>query len=120
VGRRGRRQQRLSSRLHAPARDYSDAEGNVLTLRGSLSVGSRRRYQAELAGSPLSRDDAMQRAFELLFERLAVRWTIAGVPTEAQSELLARLRIASPVERAWVRETLRAHCEELFPDVQAP
>jgi hypothetical protein len=28
--------------------------------------------------------------------------------------------MASQAERAWVRETLRAHCAEHFPDVEAP
>lgn len=104
----------------APGHEYGDAEGNVLALRGSLSVGSRREYSGALAGSPLSREDAEQRALELLFEKLAVSWTIAGVPTSGQKQLLGRLRIASAAERQWVRETLRAHCAELFPDVQVP
>jgi hypothetical protein len=57
---------------------------------------------------------------ELLFERLAVRWEIAGVPIDRQRELLARFRAANPAERAWVREALREHCAEHFPDVRAP
>jgi glyoxylase-like metal-dependent hydrolase (beta-lactamase superfamily II) len=100
--------------------DYADAEGNELRLRGALSAGSRHKVAEALAGSPLSREDAEQRAFELLFERLAVRWTVAGVPMEGQRELLGRLRLATPAERRWVRETLRAHCAEHFPDVQVP
>ncbi|HEX4563226.1 MAG TPA: hypothetical protein VH115_02125, partial [Solirubrobacteraceae bacterium] len=60
------------------------------------------------------------RAVELLFERLAVRWTIAGAPIERQKELLGRFRVASANERAWVRDVLRAHCAEHFPDVSAP
>jgi hypothetical protein len=116
VGRRGRRQ-----KLSAPHSDYTDPEGNVLTLRGSLTAGSRREYERALAGSPLSREDAWQRAFELLFERLAVRWTIAGAPPiERQRELLGRLRLASAQERAWVRDAVRGHCAEHFPDVHAP
>jgi hypothetical protein len=111
---------RKRDRVRAPESDYADAEGNVLTLRGSLSVGSRAEYARALAGSPLSREDAWQRAVELLFERLAVRWKIAGAPIERQKELLARFRVASADERAWVRETLRAHCAEHFPDVDAP
>jgi len=75
---------------------------------------------ARVAGSPLSREDAWQRAVELLFERLALRWEIAGAPIVRQRELLARLRAASPEERAWVRQTLREHCAEHFPEVQAP
>jgi hypothetical protein len=92
----------------------------VLTLRGSLTPGARRAYEQALAGSPLSREDAWQRAVELLFEQLAVRWEIAGAPIERQRELLARLRAASAGERAWVRGALREHCAEHFPDVDAP
>ena len=117
MGRRARRQAKLT----APQSEYSDPEGNVLTLRGSLTVGSRHEYEKALAGAPLSREDAWQRAMELLFERLAVRWEIAGAPAiERQRELLARLRMASPQQRAWVREALREHCAEHFPDVKAP
>jgi hypothetical protein len=115
MGRRSRQ-----ARLKAPASDYTDAEGNVLTLRGSLSPRSRQRFKEALAGSPLSREDAWQRAAELLFEQLAVRWEIAGAPVERQRELLARYRAASAEERSWVRSTLRAHCAEHFPDVEAP
>ena len=110
---------RKRERLRAPDRDYADPDGNVLTLRGSFSTGSRAEYARALAGSPLSREDAWQRASELLFERLAVRWTIAGAPIARQKELLARYRVASAAERTWVRETLRTHCAENFPDVEA-
>jgi hypothetical protein len=116
VGRQGRRQ----AKLKAPSSDYTDAQGNVLTLRGSLTPGTRREYAQALAGNPLSQEDAWQRAVELLFERLAVRWEIAGAPIERQRELLARFRAASASERAWVREVLRTHCAEHFPDVRAP
>jgi hypothetical protein len=116
VGRRGGRQ----ARLKAPDSDYTDVEGNVLTLRGALTVGSRREYAQALAGNPLSREDAWQRAVELLFERLALRWVIAGAPIERQRELLARFRAASAEQRAWVRKTMREHCAEHFPDVRAP
>jgi hypothetical protein len=116
VARRGPRRERLK----APSSDYTDPEGNVLTLRGSLTPSTRREYARALAGSPLSREDAWQRAVELLFERLAVRWEIAGAPLERQRELLARYRIASAAERSWVRGALREHCAEHFPDVQAP
>jgi hypothetical protein len=118
VGRRSRRQERL----RAPSSDYTDAAGNVLTLRGSLTAGSRRAYADALAGGgpAATRDDAWQRAGELLFERLAVRWVIAGVPVEGQRELLGRLRMASAEERAWVRGALREHCAEHFPELDAP
>jgi hypothetical protein len=122
VGRRSRRHDR--ERLTAPSSDYSDANGDVLTLRGSLTAGSREEYAQALAGvgarAAATREDAWQRALELLFERLAVRWVIAGAPLERQRELLARFRAASPEQRAWVRGVLREHCAEHFPDVQAP
>jgi hypothetical protein len=116
MGKRGRER----SRLRAPSSDYADREGNVLSLRGSLSAGARREYAQTLASNPLSREDAWQRAVELLFERLAVRWEIAGAPIERQRELLARFRAASPAERTWIRSVLREHCAEHFPDVDAP
>ena len=107
-------------KLKAPDGEYRDPAGNLLVLRGSLTPATRREYAAVLAGSPLSREDAWHRAGELLFERLARRWVIAEVPIERQNELLARFRAASPEERAWVREILREHCAEHFPDVKAP
>jgi hypothetical protein len=111
-------------RLKAPSADYVDGEGNVLTLRGSLTPATRARYARTLAGQEGSAastfEDSRERAAELLFEHLAVRWVIAGVPVERQRDLLARWRLASPEERAWVRQALRAHCAEHFPDVDAP
>jgi len=92
----------------------------VLTLRGSMTPATRREYAAVLGGSPLSREDAWQRAVEFLFERLAVRWEIAGAPIERQQELLARFRFASQDERTWIRGVLRQHLSEWFPDVEAP
>jgi hypothetical protein len=120
MGRRARRQAKLS----APSSDYTDAEGNVLTLRGSLTAGSRREYAQALSGmnarASTTQEDSWQRAVELLFERLAVRWVIAEAPIERQRELLERFRASSSRQRAWVREALRQHCAEHFPDVQAP
>jgi hypothetical protein len=120
--RKPRRQQ--PARLKAPHSDYTDAEGNVLTLRGSMTPATRLRYAETVAGggarAASTREDTWHRAVELLFEHLAVRWTIAGAPIERQNELLERFRAAAPQERAWVREALREHCAEHFPDVQAP
>jgi uncharacterized protein YcaQ len=115
---------RPRQRLRAPNSEYTDAEGNVLLLRGSLTPAARREYAQTLAGpagrASATQEDAWQRAVELLFERLAVRWTIAGAPIDRQRELLMRFRVASAQERAWVRSTLREHCAENFPDVVAP
>lgn len=104
--------------------DYTDPDGNVLALRISLPPAARREYADALAGlggrASTTREDAWQRAVELLFERLAVSWTIAGAPIGGQRELLMRYRAASADERAWIRNVLREHCAEWFPDVEAP
>jgi hypothetical protein len=106
-------------RLAAPTSDYHDAEGNVLTLRGSLTPGARGEYADILAGG-LNQEDAWQRATELLFERLAVAWTISGLEITRQKELLGRYRMATAEERQFVREALREHAAEHFPELQAP
>lgn len=123
MGRRNR--QRSRDQLSAPTTDYRDADGNVLTLRGAMSPATRREYAEVLAGggparAAATREDAWQRSVEFLFERLAVRWTIAGAPIEKQKELLARFRFATQEERAWIRGVLREHLAEWFPDVEAP
>jgi hypothetical protein len=117
VGRRSR--QRDRDRPSAPSAEYRDADGNVLVLRGSLGAGARREYQRTLAGG-LHRDDAWQRAGELLFERLAASWTITGLELTDQKELLGRYRMASADERAFVRGSLRDHLAENFPELEAP
>jgi hypothetical protein len=113
------RRQRQRDKLTAPTTEYSDSEGNALTLRGSLTPGARREYADVLAGGA-HREDAWQRATELLFERLAVSWTIAGLHITRQKELLARYRVATQDERRFVRESLRTHVEENFPELEAP
>jgi hypothetical protein len=92
----------------------------VLTLRGALTPKTRREYAETFASNPLSREDAWQRAVEFLFERLAVRWEISGVPTEGQKALLMRYRVATQDERRFVRDSLREHLAEHFPDMEAP
>jgi hypothetical protein len=115
MGRRHRQRERL-----APgAAEYRDADGNVLALRGSLTPAARREYADALAGG-LEREDAWQRATELLFERLAVKWTIAGLEITKQKELLGRYRMATSDERVFVRDCLREHVAEHFPELQAP
>lgn len=115
MGRRHRQREKLA----APVSEYRDAEGNVLVLRGALTPASRREYDRTRTGG-LHQEDAWQRAVEFLFERLAVSWTIAGLELARQSELLGRLRMASPAERQFVRESLRRHLAEHFPELDAP
>jgi hypothetical protein len=124
VGRRSRRREQLKGggrreRPAAPPGEYSDAEGNVLVLRGSLTPAARREYARTLEGG-LEREDAWQRATELLFERLAVSWTLAGLETTSQKELLGRYRMASAPERQFVRDALREHVADRFPELEAP
>jgi hypothetical protein len=122
----GRRSRARSGheKLSAPTSDYEDGKDGKLTLRGSLTPGARVEYANVLAGgtaaAAATREDSEQRALELLFERLAARWSIAGVVFDRPHELLARLRSASPAERAWVKQALREHCAEWFPDVRVP
>ena len=96
----------------------------MLTLRGSLTPGSRRDYAQTLAGAgagaPRRARTPRSGRCELLFERLAVRWVIAGAPIERQRELLGRLRMASRRGARVVRAALREHCAEHFPDVELP
>jgi hypothetical protein len=128
MGKRGRRRantdgDKRPEKLIAPSSDYTDAHGNTLTLRGSMTPATRREYAQTFAGNQLSQEDAWQRAVELLFERLAVRWVIAGAGGSSinrQRELLLRFRGAGAEERAWIRTIIREHCAEHFPDVQAP
>ena len=118
MGKRSRQRQKLEE-AKAPVSEYRDQDGNVLALRRSLPAGARREYADVLAGG-LDQEDAWQRAVELLFERLAVSWTIAGLQSTHQRELLGRYRMASAEERRFVREALRAHVTEHFPELHAP
>ena len=118
MGRRARRRGE-ADKFVAPESAYTSPQGDVLALRGAMTPKTRREYAAVFAGGP--REDAWQRAVEFLFERLAVRWEIAGAePLTRQKELLGRLRVASQDERRWIRDVLREHVAEHFPDVEAP
>jgi hypothetical protein len=118
MGRRGRERARRDA-PSAPVTEYRDAEGNVLVLRGALTPATRRVYTETLTGG-LHREDARARAIEVLVERLAVSWTISGIETSRQKELLARYRMATAAERAFVLASLRTHLAEHFPELQAP
>ena len=84
-----------------------------------MTPAARREYADVLAGG-LEREDAWQRATEVLFEHLAISWTIAGLTITRQNELLARYRFAAEDERRFDRDALRAHVSEHFPELQAP
>jgi hypothetical protein len=118
VGRRSRRRQQGADKEPVSTTDYTDAEGNVLTLRDSLSAGTLRELEKLRSSPAASQEDKWQRRGELLFERLATGWTIAGLPLEGQKELLGRFRMASADERRWLRDTLESHVSERHPDAQ--
>lgn len=97
--------------------DYSDAEGNVLTLRQTLSPGTIAKLAEGPATAATSQDDAWRRHQELLFERLAVRWEIAGLPLDDQKMLLGRYRMADPATQEWVRRTVAGHIDRFIPEI---
>ncbi len=117
MGRRQRRRQ--SSDAPASTRDYVDDEGNVLTLREELSPGALRELRSLAERPAATAEDRWQRRAELLFERLAVSWTIAGLPLTGQRELLGRYRLADEATRQWVRGTLDVHVREHLPEAVA-
>jgi len=110
-----RRQRRRKEALATS--EYSDPEGNVLVLRQELSRGSIRKIGERPSSAAASLEDAWARREETLFERLAVSWTIAGLPLDDQKMLLARYRMASAAEKRWVRETIAAHLEQFLPEL---
>src|ERR671932_981919 len=118
MGKRSRARGR-AERLEAPTSEYRSETGDLLVLRGALTPKTRQQYAATLAGNPLSQEDAWHRGVEFLFERLAVRWEIAGVPTEGQKALLMRFRVATQEERRFVRHPPREHLAAHFPQLQA-
>lgn len=97
--------------------DYTDAEGNTLTLRQRLSAGTIAKIGEAPAGDAATVEDAWRRRSELLFERLAVRWEIAGLPLDEQKMLLGRYRMADAETRRWVRQTLAEHVERHIPEL---
>lgn len=112
MGRRSRRRAEREPR-ETSTTDYTDAEGNVLTVRDSLSPGTLRKLLERPSGAAATADDAWQRQGELMFERLVLSWTIAGLPLTGQKELLGRYRMADPETRRWLRTTLEQHLDML-------
>jgi hypothetical protein len=114
VGKRGRKR---TKETPVATFDYVDADGNVLTLRESVSAGTAAKLREPTGGAAASADDLWRRRTELLFERFAVSWTIAGLPLTGQKELLGRYRLADPATQEWVRETLARHVSEHQPEL---
>jgi hypothetical protein len=117
MGKRQRRRSKGDAKAPVAATDYADAEGNVLTLRNSVSPGTARMLR-DLDSSPAaSAEDRWQRREEALFERFAMRWEISGLPLEGQGELLGRYRLADGDTRRWVRATLEEHVRAKHPEL---
>jgi hypothetical protein len=115
----GKRSRRRGREPAAPVTtsDYTDPDGNVLTLRDELSPGTVKKIK-QLDSTPASSaEDRWQRRAELLFERLATGWTIAGLPLESQKELLGRYRMATTDERKWIRDTIEEHVKAHQPEL---
>jgi hypothetical protein len=113
------KRKRRDPRPEVPTSTYTDAGGDTLELRGALTPATRLRYAETFAGG-LNREDARARAIELLFEHLAVSWTISGVVTSRQKELIGRYRMASAAERTFILDTMRVHLADNFPEMEAP
>ena len=113
------KRRKLRPREKSATISYRDDEGNVLELRGSLSAGTIAKVTERSGGAAGTVDDAWRRRQELLFERLAVSWEIAGMPLTEQSMLIGRYRMADPATQEWVRLTMRDHIEQHIPELAA-
>jgi hypothetical protein len=100
VGKRSRQ------RKNVQTVDYTDDEGNVLTLRvtDAQVPGAHRSAASSL-------EDDWHRQGEIRFERYAVRWVISGLEYEKQKELLARYRMADRATQEWVQRTIDRHLD---------
>jgi hypothetical protein len=112
-----RKPKKRAPREKASTSIYTDTDGNKLVLRDSLSPGSIAKVSEQIENQAYSVDDLWQRRTELVFERLAVSWEIAGLPLDDQKMLLGRYRMADPETRRWVRETLDQHVRQHIPEL---
>jgi hypothetical protein len=116
MGKRARRRGR-DGPASAASSEYRDPEGNVLTLRDGVSAGTAAKLRESAGGAAASTEDLWHRHGEMLFERLAVRWEIAGLPLTKQGELLGRLRMADSETQRWVRQTIDEHLRRVQPEL---
>src|SRR4051794_16960922 len=111
MGKRQRRRSKPGSPAGraAATSDYADPDDNVLTLRDSLSDATVRKLTQHEGSAAATAEDVHGRRAEILFERLAVRWTISGLPLEGQRDLLGRYRMADRETRDWIAATIAEH-----------
>jgi hypothetical protein len=112
-----KRKKQRRAREKVPTVDYTDPEGNVLTLRQTLSASTIAKVGEPPSAAAASQEDAWRRRSELLFERLVVRWEIAGLPLDDQKMLLGRYRMADSETQRWVRQTIAEHLERHIPEL---
>jgi hypothetical protein len=121
MGRRARKRRRGATEpapAAGPTSDYDVGDDGSITLRDELSTGTLAKL-ADLDARPAaSSEDRWQRRVEFLFERLVVRWEIAGLPLEGQRELLGRFRLAGADERRAVTRALEEHLRLRHPEVE--
>jgi hypothetical protein len=120
VGKRGRRRAAEYAEPAAPTTttEYRDPDGNVLTLRDSVSAKTAAKLREPAGPAAATADDLWRRRTEMLFERLAVSWEIAGLPLTGQKELLGRYRMADTETQRWVRETIDEHVRRHQPELE--
>jgi hypothetical protein len=111
------KRRKRAPRQKAATIEYVDGEGNRLVLRETLSPGTIAKLEEGPATAATTQDDAWHRREELLFERLAVSWEIAGLPLSDQKMLLGRYRMADPETQRWVRETIEEHLRRYMPEL---
>jgi len=104
-------------REKAATESYADADGSVLTLRCVLSTATIAKIGEAPSRAAGSQEDAWARRNEILFERLATRWEIAGLPLTDQKMLIGRYRLADSETQRWVRETIATHLERHIPEL---
>jgi hypothetical protein len=97
--------------------DYTDPDGNVLTLRQSVSPRTIRKLNKPHRKDAASADDVWARRNEMLFEYLVVSWEVSGLPLDDQKMLIGRYRMADSEEQRWVRETISSHIERHIPEL---
>src|SRR5213080_2623883 len=112
-----KRGQRRRGKAPVVTADYVDGEGNVLRLRQSLSSGTIAKIRKADVRAGASAEDAWRRRTEMMFERLAVSWEIAGLPLTDQAMLVGRYQIADAETQAWVRRTIATHVERHIPEL---
>jgi hypothetical protein len=96
--------------------DYTDHEGNVLTLRQSPQRPSIRKIN-----KPHRKDASLGRrrlgaAERDAFEYLADQGGDSGL-LSTQKMLIGRYRMADSDEQQWVRETITTHIERHIPEL---